>query len=111
MGFLLDLLINAAVLFWLARILPAVRVRNYGTAVLVALLVAFLNATVGFLLRFPLNLVTLFLLEFLVRLLVTALMIKVAGALISGFAVRGFRTALLMALVMAVLGSVVQWVF
>ncbi|TCZ71821.1 phage holin family protein [Flaviaesturariibacter aridisoli] len=42
---------------------------------------------------------------------VTALMIKVADSLISGFDVRGFRTALLMALVLAVLGSLVQWVF
>ncbi|HYD20165.1 MAG TPA: phage holin family protein, partial [Flavipsychrobacter sp.] len=73
MGWLIQLLVNAAILLLMAKIMPSVKVRNYGTAIGVALVVGLLNATVGFLLRFPLNLVTLWLLSFLVRLIVTAL--------------------------------------
>ncbi|WP_432712313.1 phage holin family protein, partial [Pedobacter sp.] len=67
MGFIIDLFINAGILFLLAYLLPGVSIKSYGTAILVALVIGILNATVGFLLRLPLNLVTLGLLTFVVR--------------------------------------------
>lgn len=110
MGFILDLLFNALVLLLLSKYMSSVHVRNYGTAVGVALVVALLNATVGALIRFPLNLVTLFLLSFLVRLLVTAVMIKLADAFFSGFRVDSFRSALIMAVVLAIAGALFSYI-
>lgn len=105
MSWIIQLLINAAILLLLARIMPSVKIRSYGTAIGVALVIGLLNATVGFLIRFPLNLVTFFLLSFLVRLIVTALMIKLTDKFFSGFEVHGFWPAFIIAVVMALVGT------
>lgn len=110
MNFILELLFNALVLLLLSRYMESVHVKSYGTAIGVALVVAILNATIGALLRFPLNLVTLFLLSFVVRLIVTAVMIKVADAFFSGFRVDGFRTALIIAVVLAIAGVLFSYI-
>jgi putative membrane protein len=105
MGFILELFINAGVLFLLAYLLPSVRLKNYGTAIAVVLVIGILNATVGFLLRLPLNILTLGIMTFLVKLVVTTVIIKLADKLFSGFEVDGFAPALFIALVMALAGS------
>jgi len=110
MDFIIELLVNGAVLFGLASVMSTVHIRNYSTAILVALIVGILNATVGFLLRLPLNIVTLGLLSFIVRLIVTAVMIKIADKLFSGFEVKGFTPALIIAVVLAIVGSILSGV-
>ena len=110
MNFIFELLFNAAILLLLSKYMESVHVKSFGTAVLVALVVAILNATIGALLRFPLNLVTLFFLGFLVRLVVTAVMIKIADAFFSGFRVDGFRTALIVAVIMAIAGALFSYI-
>ena len=109
MNILIELLLNAAVLFLLANIMPEVKVRSYGTALAVALVVGILNATIGFLLRLPLNIITLGLLSFFVRLLVTAFMIRLADKLFSGFEVKTFAAALIIAVVMALAGTLFSY--
>ena len=105
MHFLLDLLLNAAILFILASLLKGVKVKNYGTAIWVALVIGLLNATVGFALRLPLNIVTLGLLSFLVRVAVSAIMIKLADILFPGFTVKGWLPAFIIAICMALTGT------
>lgn len=109
MSFILELLFDALVLILLSRYMSSVHVKSYGTAVVVALVIAVLNATIGALIRFPLNLLTLFLLGFLVRLFVTALMIKLADAFLSGFRVDSFRAALIIAVVLALAGALFSY--
>ena len=108
MDFIIELLVNAGILLLLAYIMPSVSIKNYGTAILVALVVGILNATVGLLLRLPLNIVTLGLLSLVVRLLVTAVMIKIADKILSGFEVKGFSPAIIIAVVIAIAGSVLS---
>jgi putative membrane protein len=108
MNFILQLLLNAAILLGMTYILPTVTIKNFTTAVLVALVIGILNATIGWLLRFPLNIVTLGLLSFLVHLIVTALMIKIADKLFSDFYIKGFTPALIIAVVMAIAGSMIS---
>ncbi|MCU7549118.1 phage holin family protein [Chitinophagaceae bacterium LB-8] len=110
MGFILELLFNAFVLLMLSRIISSVHVKDYGTAVGVALVIAILNATIGAILRFPLNLFTLFLLSFLIRLFVTAIMIKIADAFFSGFEVKSFTTAFIMAVILALAGALFSFI-
>ena len=99
MNVIIELLLNAAVLFLLANIMPEVKVRSYGTALAVALVVGILNATIGFLL----------LLSFFVRLVVTAFMIRLADKLFRGFEVRTFAAALIIAVVMALAGTLFSY--
>jgi putative membrane protein len=105
MGWILQLLINAGVLLLIAYLHPGVKIKNYGTAIGVAFVIGLLNATIGFLLRLPLNILTLGLLSFFVRLLVTAIVIRITDKLFSGFETRSFGTALVVALVLAVVGT------
>lgn len=107
MNFIIHLLVNAAILLGMTYILPTVTIKNYTTAILVALVIGLLNATVGLLLRFPMNVLTLGLLSFIVHLIVTAVMIKIADILFSDFRVKGFAPAVIIAVVMAIVGSII----
>jgi putative membrane protein len=109
MNWILQLLLNAGVLLLAAKIMPSVKIRSFGTAVLVALVIGILNATIGFLLRLPLNLLTLGLLSFFVRLIVLAIVIKIADKFFSGFEVRSFTTAIILACIMAIAGSLLTY--
>lgn len=108
MNFIVELLVNAGVLFLLAALLPSVNIRSYGTAIGVALVIGILNATIGFLLRLPLNIVTLGLLSFVVRLIVSAVMIKLADKLFRGFEVKGWGAAFLLAICIAIAGTLMH---
>jgi putative membrane protein len=108
MEFIVNLLVSAGVLVLMAYIMPQVTVKSFTTALGVAILVGILNATVGFLLRLPLNLVTFFLLGFLVRLFVTAVMIKIADKFLTNFKVDGFWPALVIAFALAAAGTLVD---
>ncbi|HUS02909.1 MAG TPA: phage holin family protein [Chitinophagaceae bacterium] len=109
MNFIIELLVNAGVLFLLAALLPSVNIKSYGTAILVALVIGLLNATIGFLLRLPLNIITLGFLSFIVRLIVSSVMIKLADKLFSGFEVKGWGAAFLLALCIAIAGALLNY--
>jgi putative membrane protein len=111
MSWILQLLINAAVLLLASKIMPTVKVKSFGTAVMVALVIGILNATIGAILRFPLNLFTLFLLSFFVRLIVLAIVIKITDKFFSGFEVASFTSAIILACIMAVAGSLLSYLF
>jgi putative membrane protein len=111
MHFIINLLINALIVFAIAYIMPQITIRNYGVAILVAFLIGLLNATVGFLIRLPLNLVTLGLLTFIVRLFVTAIVIKIVDKFVSGFEVKGFTPAIVMAILLALASALVDYIF
>lgn len=109
MGFIIDLLVSAGVILLLAYIMPSVHVKSFWTALWVAFLIGIFNATIGWILGGILNLVSFFLLEAIVSLIVTALMIKLVDALVGNFKVDGFLPALIIALVTAVAIAIVGW--
>jgi putative membrane protein len=108
MDFIIHLLINAVIVFVVAYIMPSVSIKSFGAAIWVALLLGVLNATIGFLLRLPLNIVTLGLLSFFVRLIVTAVIIKLVDKLVRKFEVKGFMPALVIALALAIGGTILD---
>jgi len=109
MNFILQLLLNAGIILGMTYIMRSIKVKNFSTAILVALVLGLLNATIGWIIRFPLNVVTLGLLSFAVHIVVTAIMIKIADLFFSGFEIKGFTPAILIALVMGVLGAMVSY--
>ena len=98
MNLILHLLLDAAVIFGLAYLMPQIDVKNFGTAILIAVLLGLLNFFIGWLIRFPLNLVTFFLLTGLVRIIVTALLLKLIDNFLDSFTIVGFWPALVIAL-------------
>lgn len=108
MTFLATLLANALGFFVGARLLPGVRVKNFITTIFVALLVALLNSTLGWLLKG----LSLGLLGWGVfSLLLSAILIRVADYFLDDFETDSFISALLLAVVVAVINMVLGGIF
>lgn len=99
---------EAGVLLLLAKYLTGVTLKDFTSALIVAIVIAVLNYTVGAVLRFSLNLFTLWLLAFIVRVIVTALMVKLAAKLMDRFDVQGWLPAFIIAIALAITGGLVD---
>lgn len=108
MNLILHLLLDAAVIFGLAYFMPQIDVKNFGTCILIAVLLGLLNFVVGWLIRFPLNLVTFFLLTGIVRIVVTAVLLKLIDRFLDSFTIVGFWPALVIAVAVAVAGMLID---
>ena len=107
MRLLLGWAINAGVLLLLPYLLPAVQVRDFWTALLVALVLGLLNAIVRpvlVLLTLPITVLTLGLFLFVIN----GLMFWLVARMLDGFTVTGFWWAVLAALLYSVISSVVS---
>ena len=90
---LLHWVLSAIAVWFMAQVVPGISVSGPRNALIAALVIGFINATIGFVLKvitFPLTLLTLGLFWFVIN----ALMLEFASALLSpGFQVRGFLAA------------------
>jgi putative membrane protein len=102
---ILHWLLSGVALFIVAKILPGIEVESLGAALIAALVIGLVSATVGLILKIillPFIIVTLGLLYFLVN----GLMLKLASEFVPGFSVNGC----LPAVVGSILLSVVDYV-
>jgi len=111
MGLLLSWLVMSAA-FWLtSEILPGFRVKGFRGAVLVAAVFGIISWLIGWLLFGLIGVASLgigFLLAFLTRWLVNAILLKVTDSVSSNLSIRDFRTALLGALLLSLLSTIGQ---
>jgi putative membrane protein len=106
------LVLSAA--FWLtAEILPGFQLRGgAGSAAVVAAVFGIINWLIGWLLFVLLGVVSLglgFLLAFITRWIVNAILLKVTDAMSSRLDIDRFQTALLGALLISLFGTAGQW--
>jgi putative membrane protein len=104
---LVQWLLYAVALLVVSNLVPGFYVRGLGPALVAALVIGLLNATVGFLLKiltFPISILTLG----LFLLVINGLMIMVASNLVRSFHVRGFGPAFWGAVVLALLGMLIR---
>lgn len=90
-----------------AQLIPGFQVRGFGTALIAAVVIGLVNATIGIvvkLLTLPLTIVTFGLFLFVVN----ALMLLFASALVPGFVVAGFLPAFFGAVVLMIINSVLR---
>jgi putative membrane protein len=92
--------LGALSLLIVAHVVPGFNVRGFGAALIAALVVGLVNATLGFMLKI-LTLPLTFLTFGLFLIVVNALMLKLAAALVPGFSVHGFLPAILGAIVLS----------
>ena len=108
---LVKILLNALALFAAAFLLrPNVQVKDFGRALILAIVLALLNGTIGAFLKtisLPLNILTLGFFSFVIN----ALMIVIADYFMKGFQVRGFWWALVLAVLLSVFNSVLYAIF
>jgi putative membrane protein len=104
MKILVHIILSSLAVFVAARILPGVSVDSFGTAVLVALVLGLINATLRpllILLTLPLNFLTLGLFTFVI----IGGLVLLTSALVPSFHVANFWWALAFALTLSVLNS------
>ncbi|MGC1373026.1 MAG: phage holin family protein [Candidatus Sulfotelmatobacter sp.] len=109
MRLLLNWVLSALAVWIVARVVPGIYVSGPFAALIAALVIGFINATIGLLLKiltFPLTLLTLGFFWFVIN----ALMLELASALLSpGFHVRGFWPALVGAVVLSLVNMMLKW--
>ncbi|TYQ00290.1 putative membrane protein [Tenacibaculum adriaticum] len=104
MKIFLKLLLTALAVIILANFLPGITVDNYLTAVWVALTISILNMFVRPLLvifTLPVTILTLGLFLFVIN----AIIILLAGKLVTGFMVTGFFTAMVFSVLLSIFRS------
>ena len=97
----------ALALLVVSKIVPGFQVAGLWPALIAALVIGLLNATVGLLLKivtFPLTILTLG----IFLLVINGLMILLASHIVRGFTVRGFLPAFWGAVVLALLGMLIK---
>lgn len=99
--------INAAAIFLLPYIMDAVQIRSFGTALLVALIIGFLNTVIRpvlFILTLPITMLTMG----LFMLVLNGLMFWVTSRLVDGFHIDGFWWAVLAAIVYSLISGLIS---
>jgi putative membrane protein len=100
-------ILSALCLLLVANFVPGFFVKGFGTALIAALVIGFVNGTIGTLLKiitFPLTLITFG----LFWLLINALMLKFAAIFVPGFEVRGLWPAFWGGLILSVLNMIMR---
>lgn len=104
------LLINSVAVFITAYILDGVQVKNFLTAIGVAILLAIINAVIRpviIFLTLPLTILTLGL--FII--VINALMLMLVDKLVDGFKIRSFIWAVIFSLVLSIVNGLLLWIF
>ena len=104
---LVQWLLYSIALLLVSRIVPGFQVDGLWPAMIAAVVIGLLNATVGFFLKiitFPISVLTLG----IFLLVINGLMILLASSIVRGFNVRGFGSAFWGAVVLALLGIAIR---
>ena len=108
MRLLLNWVLSAVAVWIVAQLRIGITVQGLTAALIAALVIGFINATIGFVLKivtFPLTLLTLGLFWFVIN----ALMLELASALLSpGFHVSGFLAAFIGAIVLSLVNLLLK---
>jgi putative membrane protein len=105
---LLHWVLSAVAVWIVAHIVPGIYVTGPMAALIAAVVIGLINATLGLVLKiitFPLTILTLGLFWFVIN----ALMLELAAAFVRGFYVRNFVAALIGAVMLSLVSSILQW--
>src|SRR5262245_21306970 len=112
MSFLLSWLILTVAVWVTAAVLPGMHVKSFGSAFLVSALFGVLNFFLGWLFFAVFTVATLgiaWLLAFITRWIINAIILKITDAMTDRLTVDSFGWALAGALMMSAIGTAGQW--
>src|SRR5690606_21902045 len=110
MQFIIQLVLMALAVMFAGFIIPGVHIAGFWSALLAGILIAFVNAFIGGILRlltFPINFLTFGLMSFVI----TVLMIMLVDSMMSSFNINGFWTTALFAIVLALIQTLFDKLF
>lgn len=93
-GWIIHWILSAVALLIVANILPGIQVDSFGSAMIAALVIGLVSATVGLILKIillPFIVLSLGIVYFLIN----GMMLMLASEFVSGFRVNGFMTAVI----------------
>ena len=109
MRLLLNWLLSALALMIVSYLVPGIYIRGVGTALVAAVIIGFVNATLGVFLKiitFPLTVLTLGIFWFVIN----AIMLEIASALLRPrFEIATFGSAFIGAIVLALVNMLLRW--
>jgi len=108
MRLLLNWALSALAVWIVSRVVPGISVSGPVAALIAALVIGFINATLGFFLKvvtFSLTILTLG----LFWLVINAIMLELAGAVVPGFHVATFGAAFWGAIVLSLVNMLLRW--
>jgi putative membrane protein len=107
MNILINWLVSAVAIIISSYIIPGVHVADFLTALLVAVVLGIINAIIKpiiLLFTLPINIMTLGIFSFIIN----ALLIMLTGAIVKGFTVENFVSALLFSIVLSLVKIVLN---
>jgi len=112
LGFVINLLITALVIFLAAKWMKGVQVNGYGSAICVGLMLALLNFCASWLFELiGLPRMSTGLITFVVNMCINAGLILLADKFMDSFKVDGFKNAFILALILAFTSAFIGGVF
>lgn len=108
MRMLLHWVVTALAIWIVSRLVPGFYISGASAALIAALVIGLVNATLGLFLKvvtFPLTILTLGIFWFVIN----AIMIELASAFVPGFHVAGFASAFWGAIVLAIVNTLLKW--
>jgi putative membrane protein len=105
---LLHWALSALAIWIVSRVVPGFYVRGPAAALIAAVVIGFVNATLGFFLKivtFPLTILTLGLFWFVIN----AVMIELASAFVPGFHIASFASAFWGGVVLTLVNMLLKW--
>lgn len=108
MRLLIKWILSAVAVWIVAQIVPGIHVSGPMAALVAALVIGLVNATVGLVVKvitLPLTILTLG----IFWLVINAVMLEVAAAFVRGFEVRGFGAAFIGAILLSIVSSLLHW--
>ena len=109
MRWIIHLLLNAIALLLVSRFVTGFNISSFVTAIIAAIVIGFINATLGMFLKFitlPLTILTLGIFWWVIN----ALMLILASKIVPGFHIYGFGPAFIGAIVLALVNMVLRWI-
>lgn len=106
---ILKILVNAIAVFLAAYILRGVEIKNFWSAVVAAILLAIVNATLRpllIILTIPVTILTLG----LFILIIDALLLMLIDALLPGLKIKHLGWAIVFSLVLSIINSILSWI-
>ena len=101
-------ILSALAVWVVSQFVPGFHVHNAATALIAALVIGFINATLGLglkVLTFPLTILTLGVFWFIIN----ALMLELAAWFVHGFSIDSFTAAFIGAIILSLVNMIFRW--
>ena len=109
MGFIIHLLLLSLAIFIIAQIMPTIHIKNFGTAIIIAVVYSVINFLFGWLLKLfalPLIIITFGLFTFVIN----AFLLWITDKLLEDFEIDTIGSTLLAAFLITVVNSLLKWI-